>query len=72
MKKETFAKSCLPFVSICPKYAWTGKYQKHVANDGVSSRMLDKKTNTTWKRFLFSSSSEGNSKKPLPSRVNSC
>jgi len=33
-------------VSICPKL-WTGKYQDHLANDGVTSRMLNRKTNMT-------------------------
>jgi len=43
--------------------------EDHLALDGVSSHVHDRKTNTTWHKFLFSFSSEGNSKKPLPSRV---
>jgi len=50
MKKETSARSCLPFVSICPKL-WMAKYQDHLALDGISLRMLNRKTNTIWKGF---------------------
>jgi len=39
--------------AICPK-VWTRKYQDHLASDGVSSHVLDRKTNTTWQRFVFS------------------
>jgi len=42
-KKETFARLCSPFVSIHPK-VWTGNYQDHLANDGISSRVLNRKT----------------------------
>jgi len=61
----------LAFVSIRPK-VWTGKYHDHdhLALDGVSSRMLDRKKNsTTWKRFnsFFLLVRDRNSEKPLPS-----
>jgi len=40
--EEISARSCLPIVSIRPK-VWKGKYQNHLANDGVSSHVLNRK-----------------------------
>jgi len=42
-----------------PSESVDGKYQDHLANDGISLRTLDRKTNTTWQRFLFSSCQRG-------------
>jgi len=58
MKKETSARLCLPFVSIRPK-VWMGKYQDHLVNDGVSSRMLNRKTNDMAKVSFLSSCQRG-------------
>jgi len=46
------------FVSIRPK-VWTGKYQDHLANDGVSSHVLDRKTNEVEKASFFPSHQRG-------------
>jgi len=52
------------FVSIRPK-ALTRKHQGYLELDDVSSRVLDRKTNSTLKKFFFSFSSERELKKKL-------
>jgi len=52
MKKETYARSFLPFGSICQH--WAGTYQNHLVLDGVSSLGLtEKQTQPGRKRFLW-------------------
>jgi len=59
MKKETSARLCLAIVIIHPK-VWMGKISRyHLALDGMGLHVLDRKSNTTCKRFLFSSRQRG-------------